>query len=71
MKKLRSIILAMVSTKNDYANQIVLKLARAVNKKSNWTLNVITKPNTLIADFESEALYVSLVGNQDVEFRLE
>jgi hypothetical protein len=70
MKELRSIILAMVSTKNDYANQIVLKLARAANKKSNWTLGVITKPDTLIADFESEALYVSLAGNQDVEFRL-
>ncbi len=53
----------MISTKNDYANQIVLKLVRAINKKGNWTLGVITKPNTLIAGFESEALYVSLVEN--------
>lgn len=61
----------MVSAKNDYANQIVLKLARATDKKGIWTLSVITKPNTLIANFESEAMYVSLAGNQDVEFRLE
>ncbi len=61
----------MVSAKNDYANQIVLKLARATDKKGIWTLSVITKPNTLIANFESEAMYVSLARNQDVEFRLE
>lgn len=70
MKEPRSIILAVVSAKNDYANQIVLKLARAADKKGNRTLGVITKPDTLIAGSETEALYVSLAGNQDVEFRL-
>ncbi|RPA92075.1 dynamin family protein [Choiromyces venosus 120613-1] len=70
MKEPRSIILAVVSAKNDYANQIVLKLARAADKKGNRTLGVITKPDTLIAGSESEAMYVSLARNQDVEFRL-
>ncbi|KAL8718683.1 MAG: hypothetical protein Q9181_008170, partial [Wetmoreana brouardii] len=70
MKEPRSIILAVVSAKNDYANQIVLKLARAADKYGNRTLGVITKPDTLIAGSESEAMYVSLAGNQDVEFRL-
>ncbi|KAH7324040.1 interferon-induced GTP-binding protein Mx [Rhexocercosporidium sp. MPI-PUGE-AT-0058] len=70
MKESRSIILAVVSAKNDYANQIVLKLARAADKKGNRTLGVITKPDTLIASSESEAMYVSLARNQDVEFRL-
>ena len=70
MKESRSIILAVVSAKNDYANQIVLKLARAADKKGNRTLGVITKPDTLIASSESEAMYVSLATNQDVEFRL-
>jgi len=60
----------VVSAKNDYANQIVLKLARAADKKGNRTLGVITKPDTLIANSESEAMYVSLAKNQDVEFRL-
>jgi len=70
MKEPRSIILAVVSAKNDYANQIVLKLARAADKKGIRTLGVITKPDTLIADSESESMYVSLARNQDVEFRL-
>jgi len=71
MKEPRSIILAVVSAKNDYANQIVLKLARATDKKGNRTLGVITKPDTLIPSSESEAIYVSLARNQDVEFRLD
>ena len=70
MKEPRSIILAVVSAKNDYANQIVLKLARIADQKGNRTLGVITKPDTLIPDSESEAMYVSLARNQDVEFRL-
>ena len=70
VKEPRSIILAVVSAKNDYANQIVLKLARAADKKGTRTLGVITKPDTLIAGSESEAMYVSLARNQDVEFRL-
>lgn len=59
MKEARSIILAVVSAKNDYANQIVLKLARAADKKGNRTLGVITKPDTLMAGSESEAMYAS------------
>jgi GTP-binding protein EngB required for normal cell division len=70
MKEPRSVILAVVSAKNDYANQIVLKLARAADRKGVRTLGVITKPDTLLAGSESEAMYVSLAKNQDVEFRL-
>lgn len=70
MKEPRSIILAVISAKNDYANQIVLKLARTADKDGNRTLGVITKPDTLIPNSESEAMYVSLAKNQDVEFRL-
>ena len=70
MKAPRSVILAVVSAKNDYANQIVLKLARAADKQGTRTLGVITKPDTLIAGSESEAMYVSLAKNQDVHFRL-
>lgn len=70
MKEPRSIILAVVSAKNDYVNQIVLKLARATDKSGNRTLGVITKPDTLIPGSESKAIYVSLARNQDIEFRL-
>ena len=70
MKEPRSIILAVVSAKNDYANQIVLKLARAADGAGTRTLGVITKPDTLIAGSDSETMYVSLAKNLDVEFRL-
>jgi GTP-binding protein EngB required for normal cell division len=70
MKEPRSIILAVVLAKNDYANQIVLKLARAADRNGHQTLGVITKPDTLIASSESKAMYVALVRNQDVEFCL-
>jgi GTP-binding protein EngB required for normal cell division len=70
MKERRSIILAVVSAKNDYANQVVLKLARAADKTGTRTLGVITKPDTLIPGSASEATYVSLAKNLDVEFSL-
>lgn len=70
MKEPRSIILAVVSAKNDYANQIVLKLARSADSNGARTLGVITKPDTLIPGSESETMYASLARNQDVEFRL-
>ncbi|KAH8704459.1 P-loop containing nucleoside triphosphate hydrolase protein [Phaeosphaeriaceae sp. PMI808] len=70
MKEPRSIILAVVSAKNDYANQIVLKLARAADMTGTRTLGVITKPDTLNIGSESEANYASLAQNNDVEFRL-
>lgn len=70
MKEPRSIILAVVSAKNDFANQIVLKLARDADSAGKRTLGIITKPDTLAAGSESEMMFVSLAKNQDVEFRL-
>ncbi|RAH43516.1 putative dynamin GTPase [Aspergillus brunneoviolaceus CBS 621.78] len=70
MKEPRSIILAVISAKNDYANQIVLRLAREADKSGNRTLGVITKPDTLVATSESERMFISLARNRDVEFRL-
>ena len=70
MKEPRSIILAVVSAKNDYANQIVLKLARTADRTGTRTLGVITKPDTLVPGSDSEAMYISLAKNLDVEFRL-
>ena len=70
MENRRSIILAVVSAKNDYANQIVLKLARQVDPQGIRTLGVITKPDTLSIGSESEESFFSLAQNQDIDFRL-
>lgn len=66
----RSIILAIISAKNDFANQIVLKLARQVDPQGKRTIGVITKPDTLPAGSESEAAFLSLARNTDIVFRL-
>ena len=70
MASSRSIILAVVSAKNDYANQIVTKLARNVDPKGFRTLGIITKPDDLHVGSESEKSFVDLAKNEDVTFRL-
>ena len=70
MENRRSIILAVVSAKNDYANQAVLKFAKEVDASGNRTLGIITKPDTLSVGSESEAGFVSLAKNEDIIFRL-
>ena len=70
MKNRRSIILAIVSAKNDYANQIVLKLAKEMDPNGLRTLGVVTKPDTLYVGSESEIDFANLARNEDIEFRL-
>ncbi|KAM0430444.1 hypothetical protein ACHAPT_005791 [Fusarium lateritium] len=70
MNQPRSVILAVVSAKNDYANQVVLQLAQKADPKRNRTLGVITKPDTLHPGSESEQGFIDLANNKDVEFRL-
>lgn len=70
MTSTRSIILAIVSAKNDYANQIILKMAREADPHGLRTLGIITKPDTLSAGSDSESDFVSLARNEDVSFDL-
>ena len=66
----RSIIVAVVSAKNDYANQIVTRFARDVDPKGLRTLGIITKPGTLHVGSESEQSFFTLAKNENVIFRL-
>lgn len=70
MENSRSIILAVVSAKNDYANQIVLKMARQFDPTGLRTMGVITKPDDLPVGSESELAYINLARNDDICFRL-
>ena len=70
MKKSRSVILAVISAKNDYANQIVTTFAREFDKEGERTLGIITKPDTLHAGSDSEKAFVDLAGNKDVRLNL-
>jgi hypothetical protein len=66
----RSIVLAIVSARNDNVNQIVLKMAREVDRDGQRTLGIITKPDTLPRGSESEVASANLAKILDVEFRL-
>ncbi|KAL8785726.1 MAG: hypothetical protein Q9213_003193 [Squamulea squamosa] len=70
MKNERSIILAVVSAKNDYANQIVTELARKYDPRGLRTMGIVTSPDTLIPGSDSEESFLRLVKNEDVVFRL-
>ena len=70
MKRQRTIILAVVSAKNDFALQEVTQLARQLDPKGMRTLGLITKPDTLDEGSDSETAYVKLAKNEDVHFRL-
>jgi hypothetical protein len=70
MKRSRSIILAVVSAKNDYANQIVTTYARRLDRQGSRTLGIITKPDMLHAGSDSEKAFIELAENKDVHFRL-
>lgn len=71
MENRRSINLAIVFVKNDYANQIVLKMTRDVDSIELRTLRMIIKPDTLSVDLKSEIDFINLTRNKDIEFRLE
>jgi GTP-binding protein EngB required for normal cell division len=70
MKRPRSIILAVVSAKTDFALQEVTELARKLDPKGARTLGLITKPDTLDSGSDSEASYLKLAQNKDVVFQL-
>lgn len=70
VKRPRSIILAVVSAKNDFALQEITELARELDPGGIRTLGLITKPDALDAGSDSEAAYVRLAKNKDVAFRL-
>ncbi|CAN9274782.1 unnamed protein product [Alternaria alternata] len=70
MKNPRSIILAVVSAKNDFNNQSITKHSREIDPTGRRTLGLITKPDTLYEGSDSEKFYLELAQNKEVKFRL-
>lgn len=66
----RSIILAVVSAKNDIANQAILDRAGDVDPDGLRTLGLITKPDALPRGSQSEAQFLQLASNTNIFFRL-
>ena len=70
LKNPRSIILAVVSAKNDIGNQIILQNARIVDPHGLRTLGIITKPDLLVKGSKSEEAFIALARNEEVKFSL-
>jgi hypothetical protein len=66
----RTIILPVISAKNDYANQIILKKAREADPEGRSTLGIITKPDDLYPGSDNEKAFINLAKNGDVSFAL-
>ncbi|RYN59495.1 hypothetical protein AA0117_g13105 [Alternaria alternata] len=66
MKNPRTIILAVVSAKNDYANQIILDHCRKIDQQGRRTLGIITKPDFLREGTENELTWIELAQNKDI-----
>ncbi|KAF1810946.1 hypothetical protein P152DRAFT_489969 [Eremomyces bilateralis CBS 781.70] len=66
----RTIILAVISAKNDYANQVILDRCQKVDPSGARTLGVITKPDFLRPGSENQKKWLNLAQNQDIYFKL-
>ncbi|KAK1043646.1 hypothetical protein LTR74_018407 [Friedmanniomyces endolithicus] len=70
IKEKRTIIMAVVAAKNDYANQIILKKCRDNDPKGKRTIGIITKPDFLEPDSVNEASWIEPAENKDIFFEL-
>jgi hypothetical protein len=66
MSNSRTIILAVVSAKNDFANQIILDHCRKIDEKGSRTLGIITKPDFLRVGTDNELSWIDLAQNKDI-----
>ena len=65
----RTIMLAVISAKDDFANQGILTKCKAVDPDGQRTLGIITKPDYLKSR-TSETVWIELAQNKNVYFEL-
>lgn len=70
MENKRSIILAVVSAKNDYHNQRVLNMAEEFDGSRERTIGIITQPDILEAHSDEEASWLQILKNEKVPLKL-
>ena len=66
----RTIMLAVISAKDDYANQGILTKCKEVDKDGQRTLGIITKPDYLRSGSANETTWINLAQNNDIYFEL-
>ena len=63
-------MLAVVSAKNDYANQGIIDKCRKADPQGTRTLGIVTKPDMLKPKSANEASWMDLVRNKNIHFTL-
>ncbi|CAK4033085.1 dynamin GTPase [Lecanosticta acicola] len=66
----RTIMLADISAKDDYANQGILTKCKEVDKDGHRTLGIITKPDFLIEGSGNQTTWINLAHNKDIYFEI-
>lgn len=66
----RTIMLAVISAKDDYANQAILTKCKEVDKEGHRTLGIVTKPDYLKPASANESTWINLAQNKDIYFEL-
>lgn len=70
IKEKRTIMLAVISAKDDYANQGILTKCKEVDKDGKRTLGIISKPDYLRPGSANEKTWINLAQNNDIYFEL-
>ncbi|KAF1994371.1 hypothetical protein P154DRAFT_32097 [Amniculicola lignicola CBS 123094] len=70
MNNPRTIILAVISAKNDFVNQVIIKHCRKIDPNGRRTLGIITKPDTLKDGTPNQDRWLDLAQNKDHYFEL-
>lgn len=68
-KNPRCIILAVITAKNSFSEQIILKRARELDPEGFRTLGIIMKPDTLVNGSVGETSFLSLARNEKFDFK--
>ncbi|KAK4610060.1 Interferon-induced GTP-binding protein Mx1 [Fulvia fulva] len=66
----RTIMLAVISAKDDHANQAILAKCRKVDPDGHRTLGIVTKPDYLRAGSANQENWITLAKNKDIYFEL-
>ncbi|KAK0107205.1 hypothetical protein ONS95_003907 [Cadophora gregata] len=70
MKQKRSTILAVVAADSAFANQPVTHFARQIDPAGTRTLGLITKPDKIDPESDTEKYYIELSKNENVKLTL-
>ncbi|CAG7959526.1 unnamed protein product [Penicillium salamii] len=70
IKNPRSIVLAVISAKNDYHNQNILNIAKRFDPYYERVLGIVTQPDTVEAGSEQQETYLQIIKNEKIKLQL-